>query len=115
MGDIKIRIIAENSAIMYQKHKAYNRFYRARDYLYLRHVFAEGSYHYVIDKSIENSHFPPFSSIIRGNMRSCIWCLRERKDETEITMEVDVAHEGFLTVEQQEQLTERYLIGLTNI
>lgn len=30
-------------------------------------------------------------------------------------MEIDIIHEGFLTVEQQEDLTLKYLVGMTNV
>jgi hypothetical protein len=75
----------------------------------------QGQNHYIVDKSIENSHYPPFSNIIRGNIKACIWCLKERKGETEVTVEIDVQHEGFLTTDQQEQLTERFLVGVANL
>lgn len=40
LADCKIRINSENSAITYQKHKPHSKFYKPRDFLFLRHVFA---------------------------------------------------------------------------
>ena len=37
---------------MYQLNKAYNRLYRARDFVFIRHVFSVGNKVYMIDKSI---------------------------------------------------------------
>ena len=36
---IKLRISSDNSVIVYQKHKQYSKWYRDRDFVYLRHVF----------------------------------------------------------------------------
>ena len=92
LADIKIRIISENSAIVYQKHKPYSKFYKARDFLYLRHVFAQGDHYYIIDKSIENSHYPPFSNIIRGTIKYCLWGLHAKGTETVITVACELLH-----------------------
>jgi len=51
-GHINLRISSENSAIVYQKHKAYSKWYRERDFLYLRHVFKKGENFFIADKSI---------------------------------------------------------------
>lgn len=115
LADIKIRITSENSAIVYQKHKPYSKFYKARDYLYLRHVFSSNDQFYIIDKSIENSNYPPFSNIIRGTIKYCLWGLRVQNNETVITFECEHLHEGFLTAEQHEALTLRYLGAFSNI
>ena len=49
---LKTFIPSENSAVMYQLNKAYNRLYRARDYVFLRHAFSVGRTVYMVDKSI---------------------------------------------------------------
>lgn len=51
---------------MYQVNKAYNRLYRGRDFVFIRHVFNNKSNVYMIDKSIENANYPPFLTIVRG-------------------------------------------------
>ena len=54
---------------MYMKTKPYNRLYRPRDFLFLRHVFreeGEKKFSYIIDKSVENMNYPPFITIVRG-------------------------------------------------
>lgn len=63
-----------------------------------------------MDKTIENAHYPPFSHVIRGVIKGCVWRLKGKgggshgngnRNETELTMEIDIMHEGFLTAEQQ--------------
>lgn len=51
---------------MYLKIKAYNKLYRPRDFVFLRHVFKTNDHTYIIDKSIENISLPPFTTIVRG-------------------------------------------------
>ncbi len=53
---------------MYLVNKPYNRLYRARDFVFIRHVFSEGNKLYMIDKSIENTNYPPFMTIVRGTL-----------------------------------------------
>ena len=53
---------------MYQLNKAYNRLYRARDFVFIRHVFSVGNKVYMIDKSIEYGNIPPFLTIVRGSL-----------------------------------------------
>jgi hypothetical protein len=62
-GHVNLRISSENSAIVYQKNRGYSKWYRERDFLYLRHVFRQGDSYFIADKSIENSHFIPFQTI----------------------------------------------------
>lgn len=62
-AEIKLNILSENSAIVYQKHKAYSKWYRERDFIFLRHVFKVAEDYYIADKSIENINFIPFSTI----------------------------------------------------
>lgn len=65
-SQLKTFIPSENSALMYQVNKAYNRLYRARDFVFIRHVFNNNNKVYMIDKSIENANYPPFLTIVRG-------------------------------------------------
>ena len=66
-------ISTENTAIMYQKHKRYNQWYKERDFVYIRHVFKTGNDYFMVDKSIENNNFMPFNSIVRGKVNYCVW------------------------------------------
>lgn len=50
------------------KLKSYNRLYRCRDFIFLKHVFKTHNNIYIIDKSIENLSVPPFTTIVRGNL-----------------------------------------------
>lgn len=52
--------------MIYQKNKAFNKLYRPRDFIYLRHVFTANRTLYMIDKSIDNINYPPFTTIVRG-------------------------------------------------
>jgi hypothetical protein len=54
--------------MLYMKLKAYNKLYRCRDFIFLRHVFQVHDNTYIIDKSIENLSFPPFTTIVRGEL-----------------------------------------------
>ena len=56
------------------KLRNYNAVYRGRDFLFLRHVFKIGKYLYIVDKSIENIDYPPFITIVRGEILA-VWCL----------------------------------------
>ena len=69
-------IKSENTAVMYMKLRNYNAVYRGRDFLFLRHAFKIGKNVYIVDKSIENLEYPPFITIVRGEILA-IWCLAE--------------------------------------
>jgi hypothetical protein len=60
LGNIKLRIYSENTVIAYKKYKAFDKNYRERDFLYLRHLFQRSNIVFMVDKSIEHSNFPPF-------------------------------------------------------
>ena len=64
--EIKTLIKSENSAFIYHINKAYNKMYRCRDFIYLRHIFRKENKLFMIDKSIENVNYPPFITIVRG-------------------------------------------------
>jgi len=57
---------------MYRNLKAYNKFYRARDFIFIRHGFSHKNMVYLIDKTIDNINFPPFMTLVRGEM-SIVW------------------------------------------
>lgn len=72
---------------MYQVNKPFNRLYRSRDFVFIRHVFSNGNKLYMIDKSIQNSNYPPFMTIVRG---SCciVWGIFERLNGFELIADV---------------------------
>ena len=80
---LKTYIPSENSALLYQLNKPYNRLYRARDFVFIRHVFSSGKNVYMIDKSIENANYPPFLTIVRGTLCN-VFGLFERNDRIEL-------------------------------
>lgn len=54
------------------KAKPYNKFYRARDFVFIRHGFRKNNNFYVADHDIDNINFPPFMTIVRGSYK-CVW------------------------------------------
>lgn len=65
---LKTNIPSENSALLYMVLKPFSRLYRSRDFIFIRHVFRSGKQVYMIDKSIENTNYPPFMTIVRGQL-----------------------------------------------
>ena len=51
-GDVKMKLSSDNTIIGYQKHQAYSHWYRERDFLFVRHLFKNNDYYYLVDKSI---------------------------------------------------------------
>ena len=49
---IKSILRSENVAVIYQKHKPMSKIYRARDFVFMRHVFKMNGNLYMVDKSI---------------------------------------------------------------
>ena len=83
---LKTFIHSENSAVMYQLNKPYNRLYRARDFVFIRHVFSSNEKVYMVDKSIEHVNYPPFLTIVRGNICN-VYGLFERNDRVELIID----------------------------
>ncbi len=52
-GKIFTMIKSENTAVMYNRHKAYGMFYKPREYVFLRFVYAESGLIVIADKSID--------------------------------------------------------------
>lgn len=67
-SQIKLPITSENTFIMYLKLRSAYEWFKERDFLFLRHVFKMADRYYMIDRSVDNSHFIPFQSIFRGNI-----------------------------------------------
>ena len=107
---LKTFIPSENSAVMYQLNKAYNRLYRARDYVFIRHVFSYGDKVYMIDKSIENANYPPFMTIVRGELCN-VYGIFDRSDRLELIVDFELRHEGILNPVQMNNLTVKFIKG----
>lgn len=73
-------ISSENSAIIYQQNKSFNKLYRPRDFVFIRHGFKSQGNYYIVDKSIESSSVPPFITIIRADF-SIIWGFFKNPDQ----------------------------------
>jgi hypothetical protein len=67
--------------------KPFNRLYRARDFIFIRHVFKSGNQVYMIDKSIENSNYPPFMTLVRGQL-CIVYGIFERGEKYELIVDV---------------------------
>lgn len=101
-GQIKMNISSENSCILYQVHKAFNEWYRSRDFLILSHLFKLEDSYYIAQKSIEHTYFAPFSSITRGNFEYMIWKIEPAgENKCSINAEIKIEYEGMLNKSHQ--------------
>ena len=113
---IKTLLKSENSAIMYQTLKAYNKFYRLRDFVFVRHAFAHQGNFFLVDKSIDNINFPPFMTLVRGEM-SAVWgVLREENGQRlRLVGEFVIVNAGLLNEQQEANLSLKYLSGFREL
>jgi|JI6StandDraft_1071083.scaffolds.fasta_scaffold06281_2 hypothetical protein len=111
---IKNLIRSENTAIVYQKHKAYSKIYRPRDFIFLRHVFKKDNNLYMVDKSLENANYPPFLTIVRGEL-TCVWGILNSKEHIFVAADIEIKNQGYLNEGQDHNLSMMYLKGLFNI
>lgn len=111
---IKLFISSENSAIMYQVNKAYNRLYRPRDFVFIRHMFSDGNKLYMIDKSVENSNYPPFMTIVRGEL-CIVWGVLEEGSQIKLIADVLIKNEGYVNAVQEFNLTAQLLKGYVGL
>ena len=84
---IKSILKSENVVVMYQKHRSISKIYRARDFVFMRHVFRKGEDLYMVDKSIENASYPPFLTIVRGELQ-IVWGILKKDKGYEIVGDV---------------------------
>ncbi len=113
-AQLKTFIHSENSALMYQVNKAYNRLYRARDFVFIRHVFNQRQTVYMIDKSIENVNYPPFMTIVRGSLCN-VFGIFDRKDNIELIADIEIQNEGLINPVQEINLNVKYLKGFSKM
>lgn len=101
---------------MYQTLKAYNKFYRMRDFVFVRHAFAHNGNFYLVDKSIDNINFPPFMTLVRGEM-SALWGIFKDEDKKQITLtgELTIVNAGLLNSQQENNLSLKYLNGFKQL
>lgn len=101
---------------MYMKLKNYNKIYRGRDFLYLRHAFVSGDTIYIVDKSISNLSYPPFMTIVRGEYTGVTGLIKgKEKDQILVVMDITMDHLGIINEEQNTNLTVKYLVQFGNI
>jgi hypothetical protein len=100
---IKLSISSDNTYLVYLKQRSLSEWFKERDFLFLRHLCKVASAYYIIDCSIENSHFIPFQSIIRGVLRHCITKLSPSGDnECRMLMEINIGYDGLLSSEARQ-------------
>lgn len=105
---IKTNIPSENSALLYQVLRPFNRLYRARDFVFIRHVFRSEKGLYMVDKSIENANYPPFITIVRGSL-CIVYGLFEHQDTFQFIADAEIKNEGYLSDVQETNLTLKFL------
>lgn len=62
----------------------------------------------MVDKSIENTNYPPFMTIVRGQL-CLVYGIFERQDKLELIVDVEITNEGYLNLVQETNLTLKYL------
>lgn len=100
--------------MVYLKIKSYNKVYRPRDFIILRHAFSTHDTLYMIDKSIENVSYPPFTTIVRGEI--CIlWAFKKEDNRTLLIADVNMNNQGYLNDAQNVNLVLKFLKGFANM
>ena len=101
---------------MYQTLKAYNKFYRMRDFVFVRHAFAHNDNFYLVDKSIDNINFPPFMTLVRGEI-TALWGIFKDEEKSQITLsgEFTIVNAGLLNSQQETNLSLKYLSGFKQL
>lgn len=94
--------------------KPFTRLYRSRDFIFIRHVFRSGNQVYMIDKSIENTNYPPFMTIVRGQL-CIVYGIFERDNTYELIADVEISNEGLLNITQETNLTLKYLKAFSKV
>ena len=107
---IKNLIRGENTTVLYMNLRKQSALYRERDFLFLRHAFRKENTLYLVDKSIESPDYPPFMTIVRGEMRA-VWGFVQNKEieQTLLILDLTIDNEGMLTEEQNSSLALKYL------
>lgn len=68
----------------------------------------------MIDKSIENTNYPPFMTIVRGTL-CLVYGVFERSDKIELIVDVQLVNEGYLNQVQETNLTLKFLKGFNKL
>lgn len=111
---IKNILKSENVSIVYQKNKAMSKIYRGRDFIFIRHVFKMNNNLYIIDKSIENASYPPFLTIVRGDLQ-IIYSIIQNNNGHTIAADVEIQNQGYINDSQNYCLSMLFLKGLFGI
>lgn len=94
---------------MYLVLKPFNRLYRPRDFVFIRHVFRKGpNCLYIADKDIQNSSFPPFVTVVRGRYNA-IWGITCLKNKVKLALNIFMDNCGYLNENQNTNLVLNYL------
>jgi hypothetical protein len=110
-ADTKMKLFRHNYTVCRQVHRPYNSKETPREFLYLRHLFVCEGRTYMVDRSIDMPEFPPDDNIIRGVIPSCIWRVQNTINArmTQLVILLEMLHQAPLTINQQAELTLRYL------
>ena len=113
---IKTLLKSENSAIIYQTLKAYNKFYRLRDFVSVQHALTHNNNFYLVDKSLDNINFPPFMTLVRGEI-SAVWGIikEEKSQELKLVGDFVIVNAGLLNDQQEVNLSLKYLAGFKGL
>ena len=68
----------------------------------------------MVDKSIENSNYPPFMTLVRGQ-KCDVWGIFERQGYYQLLADIEMVNQGYLNQVQQTNLTVKYLKGFANM
>jgi hypothetical protein len=109
-SNVKLSISSDNAYLVYFKQRAYGHLYRERDFLFLRHLCTLERAYFLVDCSVQNSHFIPFQAIQRATIHHCITKLEQLDEgQARLLMEINIDHGGVLQAEAQAELTLRFL------
>jgi hypothetical protein len=77
----------------------------------VRHTFIHGDGVFMVDKSIDNMNYPPFITLVRGDV-AVLWGIFRQKDNTvRLVGDFNIVNSGLLNNQQELNLSLRYLNG----
>ncbi len=95
---------------MYQKNIPYNRLYRSRDFVFVRHIFSKDNKFYIVDKSVEDNNVPPFTTIVRGEL-TVVYEIMEEGGCIKINIDAMVENFGYLKDLQEMNINIKFFKG----
>jgi hypothetical protein len=70
----------------------------------------------MVDKSLDNINFPPFMTLVRGEI-SAVWGVikKEKSQEIKLVGDFVIVNSGFLNDKQEANLSLKYLTGFREL